>query len=698
MDSPPNQEEPLDAARVVPYRQWSDPGVDNDQRLNPFPAGGDSGGSLWTAGLMTPAPPAPSEPPPAGGGSWLAGLIKEEPQSDDAPTVEAHWLAGMVRRDTVRAKSRSWLSGAGKDVALPAESNRRSWTSSLPLDEPESESETAPASPQPSTSWLAGLVKEEKRPAIQDIARLLLGDSAQAPTPSRLPESLAPPTRLAPEPDLRPAEEAPQKDEFLVPEIGPGSDPFPQAPPAPTPPPSWASSPPVPLSEPVTSDRVQPRQPSEPSLSLKKDESPPPAATEAEPGLARPQPSAPLPPAQIPPLVSTSLTAPVAPPLTAVAPPPPASAQPSATPESPAPPAATRARTSPKLRPMARPVASRDKVSFYRSLATMFEAGVPVFAIFEFLSREGESAAVSQSCRRMAQALVSGIPLPAAAYQEPGLFDAKAVRMLDVGYRGGQLSQILAQLAEDEEHAWAMKQTLRSQLTYPCGIALLTLAAVVLLPPLVLTDLLTQVVALTSKPPLLTQVLLNLSEFISSPWTLGVLALCVAGVVLGLRTPRGQALIDNLEMTLWFIPAVSSLWRNVVSLRFLRVFAMTYQAGLPATLGMELAASSTGSQLAYRVFPLMKRTLTEGGTLSESFAAGGFLPVLALESIAAGEMVGKVPVMLENTTQILTAEVQSRVEAVAKLIEPLVLACLGVFVGVFVLGCLLPIVELTSTL
>jgi type IV pilus assembly protein PilC len=328
----------------------------------------------------------------------------------------------------------------------------------------------------------------------------------------------------------------------------------------------------------------------------------------------------------------------------------------------------------------------------------MFDAGVPLFAVFEFLAREGESRQVAEACRRIAQRLVSGISLSAAAQEEPELFDQKSVRMLEVGYRGGQLSSILQQLAGDEEHAWRTLQHLRTQLTYPFGIALLTLLAVVLMPPLVLNDLLQQVVALTAQPPALTLLLLNISGVLASPWTWTTLVFLTLGGTLWLRSPRGQTVVDNLEVGLWFVPAVGPLWRNLVAMRFMRVFAMTYRAGLPALTGMELATAATGSRMAYTVYPLMKRTLLDGGTLKESFEAGGFLPTLALEAIAAGETAGKVPTMLESASKILESELQSRVDAVAKLVEPIVLAFLGCVVGVFVLGCLLPIVELTANL
>ena len=94
----------------------------------------------------------------------------------------------------------------------------------------------------------------------------------------------------------------------------------------------------------------------------------------------------------------------------------------------------------------------------------------------------------------------------------------------------------------------------------------------------------------------------------------------------------------------------------------------------------------------------MKRALIEGGTLAESLETGGFLPKLAIDAVSAGENSGNVPVMLDKSAMILQTEVESRMDAVTKLIEPLVLSVLGVIVAVFVLGCLLPIVELTSTL
>ena len=94
----------------------------------------------------------------------------------------------------------------------------------------------------------------------------------------------------------------------------------------------------------------------------------------------------------------------------------------------------------------------------------------------------------------------------------------------------------------------------------------------------------------------------------------------------------------------------------------------------------------------------MKDILVAGGTLRETFDAGGFLSPLALEAVEAGQQTGKVADLLTRCGEILKAELHSRIEAVAKLVEPAVLMILGTFVGVFALGCLLPIIKLVETL
>lgn len=567
---------------------------------------------------------------------WLQGLIKEE-------AAAASW--GGNWKEAERDRAAGWLDGLVQPEPAPSVSNS-------------------------SASWLAGLIKSEARPAMADLRRMLLGDSSEESSSSA----------------ARPARDTEQtgnhtehpNDPFAAP-AGPFA--------APTGPSvaqknfSRGASPATPSGD-VETAYQRPRPGGRPV--------PTPAAEPLPPGASFAQPALHASSVRTPGVVPPSVGSHVEPlqPAKKELLLKPRQAQKKLPTE--------KGKTAPRR--AERPVGGYEKASFYHAFSVMFDAGVPLFAIFEFLAREGTAPRVSGICRRLAQNLASGQSLPAAAAAEPELFDSKAVRMLEAGYRSGNLSGVLQRLAKDEEDSWRLYQNLRSQLTYPCIICLLTLAAVFILPPLVLTELLEQVIALTAQPPVLTQWLLRASALVASPQTIAILVFALGGLIWWLRSARGREVMRNAEVVLWFVPAIGPMWRSIVSLRFMRIFSMTYEAGIPATLGLELACSACDSELVRRVYPVMKTTLIDGGSLTESLAAGGFLPSLALESVNAGESSGSIARLMSRGADILAAEVESRTEQAVKLIEPLVLATLGVVVGLFVVGCILPVVELTATL
>lgn len=337
----------------------------------------------------------------------------------------------------------------------------------------------------------------------------------------------------------------------------------------------------------------------------------------------------------------------------------------------------------------------REKITFFRSVAAMFAAGVPLIKIFDFLASGGESERLSHASARIAQRLSVGWTLPAAAAPESSLFDERAVRLLEVGYRSGAMVSVLDRLAEEEEATWKLVEQIRSQLAYPLGMAALALLAVIILPPLVLHDLLLQVVALTAEPPALTRLLLTLSGGLSSPWFLGVVLLLSALLFQGLKR---ESTLEYLDRLAWRVPALARLWRDFIAVRFLRVLVTTYESGVPIYEALELAAGAGGSPHFRNRGTVMKSALIDGATLRESLEAGNCVPALVLHAVAAGEESGKLIHLLRSAARLLELELETRVEALVKLVEPLFLGVLGLFTAIFALGCLLPIVKLAESL
>ena len=340
----------------------------------------------------------------------------------------------------------------------------------------------------------------------------------------------------------------------------------------------------------------------------------------------------------------------------------------------------------------------RQRISFFRSLTTMLGAGLPMFGVFEFLSRQSESEEQMEACYRISKDLVAGYPLHKAAYKEPLLFSEMSVKLIEVGMRTGKLVAVLQRVAADEEDRWKLRQTLQSHLMYPVCIASLTLVAVVILPPFVLADLLSQVVALTAEPPALTKFILAFSSALSKPPFLILMALLAVAFAFVARSAKARKALVSLEPYLWEVPGLGPLIQSAVSLRFLRVFSMTYDVGLTAPQCLLLAAEATGSRKAMAAGPRMKEVLIDGGTLRESLESGGFLPPLVVEAVEAGQLSGDVSRMMDSVGKIIDSELEYRIETLMALIEPLFMAILGLFVGVFAVGCLLPILKLSETL
>lgn len=339
-----------------------------------------------------------------------------------------------------------------------------------------------------------------------------------------------------------------------------------------------------------------------------------------------------------------------------------------------------------------------QRLMIYRAIAVMMEAGVQLYSCFEFLSEQAETEEVREACLRTAAELASGRSLALVAMSEPVLFSETSARMLEVGMRSGKLVAVLARLADDEQAQWEMRQRVWGKLFYPLTLALLALAAAVLLPPLALSSLLEQLVSFTDDPPAITKFLLAFSNALSSPVAVAFMILVPLMALYLWAQPGVRERVGNLEHWFWHIPWLGDVPRVAYSCRFLQLFALTHEVGLPTVQCVRLSAQASGSRVVAAKAEMMVSGLMAGETLSEAISSAQFLPNIAMESVEAGEQVGKLSDMMRKASDILLAELDYRIDTALKFIEPALLSVLGFFVGVFALGCLLPILKLTESL
>jgi len=340
----------------------------------------------------------------------------------------------------------------------------------------------------------------------------------------------------------------------------------------------------------------------------------------------------------------------------------------------------------------------KQRLVLYRALASMLEAGLPIFGAFEFLAEQAETEEVRVACRRMAMDLATGHTLPRAARSEPALFSPAAVRVLEVGMQSGMLVVILQRLADDEDQSWRLRNRIWGQMIYPLALAILALAAALLLPPLVLAGVLEEVVKLSTDPPAITVWILSASSALSSPATIAgiLLFFCLAVYLLSQAAFRER--LWRLEPFLWRLPWIGDVLTNALTTRFLQLFSLTTEVGLPILQGLSLSFEATGSHVMKQISKRVHDRVIAGESLSDALELEGLLPQIAVESIRVGEQTGNFSVMMRKAADIMLAELDYRIETSLKLIEPMLLMTLGVFVGIFAAGCLLPILKLAESL
>lgn len=319
-------------------------------------------------------------------------------------------------------------------------------------------------------------------------------------------------------------------------------------------------------------------------------------------------------------------------------------------------------------RPTPAPVKLRrtqaERPVLLRSLATMLAAGLPIDRALHGLSRQ------HPVCAELCAKVCAGGPL-SKAMSESGEFAPFESALVEVGEHSGCLDKVLAQLAEISEKQARARLRLHSALAYPLLLSALSLAALLLAPPLVLRGQL----ELLPHPPLLTRLLMS---GVAGPLILALLGLAT----LSLRK-RYQR---------W------PLWRSWAGARFAQALAITYRVGVPFTKGLELAARASQLPDWQEELPLARQALAEGRPISQVLSCFRSLPGCFRPLVAAGEEGGKLDATLDWVARFLESEFENRLDSLLNLLQPLLILVMGVWTGLLLLATLLPMVELVQNL
>jgi general secretion pathway protein F len=331
-----------------------------------------------------------------------------------------------------------------------------------------------------------------------------------------------------------------------------------------------------------------------------------------------------------------------------------------------------------------------------RQLASLLSARLPLERALSAVIEQAERPVVRERFAAVRSEVVGGQTLADSMAKFPRDFPEVYRALVAAGEQSGDLGMVMAKLADYVESRTALAQRVKLAFTYPVIVTLVAVAVIVAL----LTYVVPQVVGVFTqtkqKLPLLTVMLISVSDFVRNwGW---LLALIAAAAVVSIRSMlRSSASLRLAWHTrLLTVPLFGRLIRGINTARFASTLAILTGSGVPLIRALDAGARTlTNDALRADVDDAIGR-VREGAGLSRSLAAGGHFPPVMVHMIASGEATGELPQMLERTAQTLSGEVERRTLALTSLLEPLLILVMGGVVLVIVLAVLLPIIEINQ--
>ncbi len=331
--------------------------------------------------------------------------------------------------------------------------------------------------------------------------------------------------------------------------------------------------------------------------------------------------------------------------------------------------------------------------AFSRQLAAMLSAGMPIVATLEALEEQSDNPNFRTVVARLKASIENGSAFSDALRQFPSIFDDLYANMVRGGESGGQLSETIARLAGFLEATAKLRRKVKSAMMYPtiilCIAITIAIAMIVFIVP-VFGEMFADFGADLPGP---TQVLLDLSDGLKANGFYIIIFIVVAVIAFKRwkATPAGGYQLDQILLK---APVFGDLRKKVASARFARTFGQLIKSGVPILSALEIVSGATGSVVAQKIVLDARKAVENGEPLSSAMVNQSVFPILLVRMLQAGEKTGKIDEMMDNIADFYDDEVETMLQGLTSLLEPLLMVFLGVVIGGIVLCMFLPIFKM----
>lgn len=339
--------------------------------------------------------------------------------------------------------------------------------------------------------------------------------------------------------------------------------------------------------------------------------------------------------------------------------------------------------------PRRRRISHEDVILFSRQMYTLQKANVPILRSLSGLQESTANPAFAEVLADLSASLEQGRELSAAAARHPKVFSDFYVAMLKVGELSGRLPEVFDRLFQHQEFEKDVREQVAAALRYPMIVIFAAVTAMVVLNLFVIPVFAGVFAGLNARLPLMTRILIGLSEFTVRWWPL--IGLIVVGAVFGvraiLRTGEGRYWWDRQKSRL---PIVGEIILKGTLARFSRSFAMASQSGIPVLQALTVVARTADDAYVAREIEAMRDGIERGESLYRSAAASKVFTPVVLQMIAVGEETGEIDSLLSEVAGMYEREVAYSIKRLATKVEPILLLLIATLVLVLALGIFLP--------
>jgi general secretion pathway protein F len=342
-----------------------------------------------------------------------------------------------------------------------------------------------------------------------------------------------------------------------------------------------------------------------------------------------------------------------------------------------------------------RGIGRKDHAMVTRQLATLLGSGLPVESALATVAEQTDKDRVKATVLGVRSKVLEGYPLARALEDFPQSFSTMYRATVAAGERSGHMERVLTRLADYAENQQRFVQTLFQSLMYPVLVVLISLGVVAVLVAYVVPKVVTVFESTGQTLPLLTRILIGVSDFLVGYWWL--LLAAAAGGVLGflywLRLAENRYRFHGFLLRL---PLLSRVLKGINTARFSRTLSILNGSGVPIVEGMNIAASVMGNLSMRRSVETAAQRVREGSSIHGALKLSGYFPPMTQNLIASGEASGELEEMLDKAAEIQERELETSVGLFVSIFEPMMILFMGLMVLMIVLSILLPILDMNN--